>query len=50
MIFFWGLGLGLRGKGSVLWLVRGRGRSYRGKEDATMLNGVFKGGGVEGVA
>ena len=43
VIFFWGLGLGfLRGRGSIFWLVGGRGQ--RRKEDATTLNGFFKGG------
>ena len=31
------------------WL-EGEGEVKGGKEDATMLNGVFKGGGVEGTA
>ena len=49
MVFFWGLAF-LRGEDLYFgWLEE---EAKRGKEDATMLNGFFKGGveGVEGEA
>ena len=41
MIFFWGLGF-LRGNGSILCCLEDEAKG--GKEDATMLNGFFRGG------